>query len=367
MTSAALQPKRPVDSESPIETPCSEASGSACEQNGSEDDALLGAQQADKAAVRLGHEGDVGYSGCETESSDRFESGDANDRDATRSTERTTLLGGTVQADSHAAEADVADSNPAGCQDNWQDDRQTGFSKLLARLRTVARKHGPSSTVQPPADGVFGNLVAKSTGPTDIDEESYMAPPDGPVPESVDGEETPTLAPPSYEEAAADATPSYWETTIMASDWCDEVFVGDLPVGPWLYFVWNMLISVAFSYVGFLLTYLIHTSHAARCGSLTGFGFTLIQSSYRIEPDYLPAPQPPPEEPEVNDPNNFRGSMPPSAGDQGAPSTNGSPADWLPNIMFIVGCVFIIKGISDYMRALAAKRAILRAQVPEEA
>jgi hypothetical protein len=52
-------------------------------------------------------------------------------------------------------------------------------------------------------DGVFANLSAK---------------PD--ISEKPDGEH-----PPTYEEAAADATPPYWETTILASGMRDELFI----------------------------------------------------------------------------------------------------------------------------------------------
>lgn len=39
---------------------------------------------------------------------------------------------------------------------------------------------------------------------------------------------------------------------------------------------------MSFQFVGFLLTYLLHTTHAARLGSRAGLGFTLIQYGFAL-------------------------------------------------------------------------------------
>ena len=39
---------------------------------------------------------------------------------------------------------------------------------------------------------------------------------------------------------------------------------------------------MSFQFVGFLLTYLLHTTHAARLGSRAGLGFTLIQYGFSL-------------------------------------------------------------------------------------
>jgi hypothetical protein len=44
----------------------------------------------------------------------------------------------------------------------------------------------------------------------------------------------------------------------------------------------NALISVSFQFIGFLLTYLLHTTHAARLGSRAGLGITLIQFGFAL-------------------------------------------------------------------------------------
>jgi hypothetical protein len=43
-----------------------------------------------------------------------------------------------------------------------------------------------------------------------------------------------------------------------------------------------MLVSVAFSFLGFVLTYLLHTTHAAKYGSRAGLGITLIQYGWAL-------------------------------------------------------------------------------------
>jgi hypothetical protein len=45
-------------------------------------------------------------------------------------------------------------------------------------------------------------------------------------------------------------------------------------------FLVNMFISFFFQLVGFLLTFLLHTSHAAKYGSRAGLGLTLIQYGF---------------------------------------------------------------------------------------
>jgi Protein of unknown function (DUF2370) len=92
-------------------------------------------------------------------------------------------------------------------------------------------------------------------------------------------------APPSYASAQADAVPPYWETTVhapFAPGAIGEMIVDSLPTGSLFSFLWNMLVSISFQFVGFLLTYLLHTTHAARLGSRAGLGVTLIQYGFAL-------------------------------------------------------------------------------------
>lgn len=98
-------------------------------------------------------------------------------------------------------------------------------------------------------------------------------------------EETSKDAPPSYASAQADAAPSYWETTIHApssSNSPGEMIIDGLQTGSLFSFLWNMLVSISFQFVGFLLTYLLHTTHAAKLGSRAGLGVTLIQYGFAM-------------------------------------------------------------------------------------
>jgi len=124
-------------------------------------------------------------------------------------------------------------------------------------------------------DGVFANVTAKPQPSRVIHTEDggiYMAP-----------ENTEDQTPPSYTEAQADAVPPYWETTIHAPAGLEpgaDMIIDDLPTGSFLIFCLNVFISFFFQFVGFLLTYLLHTSHAAKHGSRAGLGLTLIQYGF---------------------------------------------------------------------------------------
>jgi hypothetical protein len=128
--------------------------------------------------------------------------------------------------------------------------------------------------------GVFANLSAR---------------PDGqPVERREDGvefanEDELKDAPPSYQTALRDAVPPYWDTTVVlpsssspfgplhSSINGDEILIDGMPSGNFFGFVWNLIVSVSFQWVGFLLTYVLHTTHAAKHGSRAGLGITLVR------------------------------------------------------------------------------------------
>jgi hypothetical protein len=60
-----------------------------------------------------------------------------------------------------------------------------------------------------------------------------------------------------------------------------------LPTGSVFSFLWNLMVSISFQFIGFLLTYLLHTTHAARYGSRAGFGVTLIQYGFALRTNKL--------------------------------------------------------------------------------
>ncbi|EPQ54355.1 hypothetical protein GLOTRDRAFT_111649 [Gloeophyllum trabeum ATCC 11539] len=123
-------------------------------------------------------------------------------------------------------------------------------------------------------DGVFANVVAKPSRGVAVradDGNMYVVP-----------EESQREAPPSYATAQLDAAPPYWETTVHAPAALDgsDMIVDDLPTGSVLQFAANFFTSFFFQFPGFLLTYLLHTTHAAKYGSRAGLGLTLIQYGF---------------------------------------------------------------------------------------
>lgn len=112
-------------------------------------------------------------------------------------------------------------------------------------------------------DAVFSNMAAKPTTNNTNERDQNVLP--------------------TYEEVASDPTPPYWESSITAG-YEDEIFVAGLPVGNIVNLLWNMMVSVSFQFIGFVITYLLHTSHAAKQGSRAGLGVTLITYGYQIIP-----------------------------------------------------------------------------------
>ena len=153
-----------------------------------------------------------------------------------------------------------------------------------------------------------------------------------------------------------------------------DVFIDGLPVGSIFSFVWNAMISVSFQFVGFLLTYLLHTTHAAKNGSRAGLGITLINIGFGMKGassflDGSPAVPSPggsdPTNPVVpDDPNShdFDASVV-SAGQAAGPdiAADGiTTSEWLAYILMIVGWFILIRSVSDYLRARRHEQLVLQ-------
>ena len=199
-------------------------------------------------------------------------------------------------------------------------------------------------------DGVFANITAKPRAGEDLEEK-----------------------PPTYEQAAADATPPYWETTVLSpyasTGNPDDVFVDGLLVGSFFSFIWNALISMSFQLIGFLLTYLLHTTHAAKHGSRAGLGITLVQYGFQMRyaasgggPPSSPMDGTPPPPPN-GDQSSGGGGVPPEpnkhdfdpaqvgSGADGSAGAMMTTGDWLSYVLMIVGWFILIRAVSDFMRA----------------
>ena len=172
----------------------------------------------------------------------------------------------------------------------------------------------------------------------------------------------------SYEQAAADQAPPYWETTILAPGMGgpDEVYIDGLPVGSFFSFAWNALISWSFQIPGFLLTYLLHSTHAAKNGSRLGLGVTMIQFGLglKMHPgSHGPSGQ-------MNSPDGYSSPSDPNAHDfdpsdvteegeeDGGEFVSGS--EWLMYILMVVGWYIFIRAIGDYLEARRHEKLVLQ-------
>jgi len=128
------------------------------------------------------------------------------------------------------------------------------------------------------------------------------------------------------------------------------------------------MISVSFHIVGFLLTYLLHSTHAAKNGSRAGLGMTLIRYGFYMKDipnpgagsgaagmgsdpggDGYALPQ---------DPNSHDFNPDTVQGDNGGIS-DVSGSDWVAYIMMIVGWFILIRAVSDYLKARRHEQLVL--------
>jgi hypothetical protein len=123
-------------------------------------------------------------------------------------------------------------------------------------------------------------------------------------------------------------------------------------------FIWNALISMSFQLIGFLLTYLLHTTHAAKHGSRAGLGITLVQYGFQMRySSSIAAPDPnagnSPVDGIPSDPNShdFNPSEVASATAAGSMLSAMTTSDWLSYALMIGGWFILIRAVSDFLRA----------------
>ncbi|EQB50757.1 hypothetical protein CGLO_09771 [Colletotrichum gloeosporioides Cg-14] len=193
-------------------------------------------------------------------------------------------------------------------------------------------------------EGVFSNLTAKPERGGEVKEEQ----------------------PPTYEQAAADAAPPYWETTILAPGLGgpDEVYIDGMPVGSLFSFVWNGMISMSFQIVGFILTYLLHSTHAAKNGSRAGLGITLIQYGFYMkgttEGDHPPKMNGQDGYAAPPDPNSHNFDPNAVTGEGGGGVADITGQEWIAYILMVVGWFVLIRSVSDYLKARRHEQLVLQ-------
>ncbi|KAI9338084.1 hypothetical protein DFJ73DRAFT_608058, partial [Zopfochytrium polystomum] len=174
------------------------------------------------------------------------------------------------------------------------------------------------------SDGVFGHLQAL---------------PDG------DGKQFTEFEPPSYNEVVREETPPYIESTVVTTVGEDgDVLVEGIPVGDSLTFFINMLISMSFDFVGFLLTSMLAMSHSATHGSRAGLGITLIRYGFLLKARSAEAEV----EAYRNDPDNYQ-----------TEEQIAVQNEWVAYLMIVVGFFVLLRANAEFIRTQRLKAVIL--------
>lgn len=230
-------------------------------------------------------------------------------------------------------------------------------------------------------DGVFANVTAKPGGAAPV----LGAQADGP---NWTPEDSQKDGPPSYSVAQADAVPPYWETTVLApSSAPGELIVDGLATGSLFSFLWNLLVSMSFQFVGFLLTYLLHTTHAGKYGSRAGLGVTLIQYGFYLRAksdddtndawgwagDDGHSSQPKPTFATAAEADKYYSTSPPGGFNSTAMMRNGTIAmgeiaesvsaanDWLSFFLMTIGWFVLLTSLMGYWRVKRWEHGVVRA------
>ncbi|KAI9624216.1 hypothetical protein KEM48_009114 [Puccinia striiformis f. sp. tritici PST-130] len=251
-------------------------------------------------------------------------------------------------------------------------------------------------------DGVFANLSAKPDGPgTRLNSSTGQMEFVGGNDDGSGPNDKEDILP-TYDSAALDSAPPYWETTVTLPGvnsgpygllGPDDVLVDGLPVGNLFGFAWNLLVSMSFQFIGFLLTYLLHTTHAGKNGSRAGLGITLIQyglytrtraleigagldpsrggTSYNSSSSSIPQTTTDPWglfgptsgndwDGSTDRPNKGASNLPydgvPNPGHHA--NVSGAANEWLGYILIAVGWFLLLGGLFNYWRAVRWARAV---------
>ncbi|PVU89056.1 hypothetical protein BB559_005253 [Furculomyces boomerangus] len=228
-------------------------------------------------------------------------------------------------------------------QDNEDASPSEDFTSVQLSAPTIpetssaASNHAITIPNQTENDGVFSNMSVKPALEhyLDIVEKA----PDEPLPTYLD------IYGPS-----STAAPSYFEPATVSIGGTDELLVDGLPVGNFFIFMCNFMISYAFQIVGFMMTFLLHTTHAAKNGSIAGFGATLINIGFYIQSNIEdPSKRPPgsPPKPPTNKPE-----------DDGLYFDSPGNNLYIAFLLIVVGWCLIIKSGTNYFQAKRMEQII---------
>ncbi|GJJ77334.1 hypothetical protein EMPS_09693 [Entomortierella parvispora] len=216
----------------------------------------------------------------------------------------------------------------------------------------------------PTTDGVFANLSAKP---------------------EVEGQKDNQQRPPAYDSAVQDITPPYFEMTVATpSVFGDEILVDGIPVGNIFQFAWNVVVAVSFQFLGVLLTYMLHNSHASKSGSMVGLGITLVNFGVQMRGGFGPmlgfsASESGAENSSAGEVTQINTEKPPAyvddtgyIGGGGVEMRYGSNADsaemdwlqtdmeshWVSMILILAGWTIIIRSMAQYVAAKRTEKVI---------
>lgn len=205
-------------------------------------------------------------------------------------------------------------------------------------------------------DGVFSNLTAK--------------------PDNNRATENENDTPPTYDEAAADIVPSYYGLDLSTSDmYMEEICIEGLPVGNIANLLWNIIVSTSFQFIGFLITYILHTSHAAKQGSRFGLGLTFIGYGYSMIPNNVTSKVGKYKQinrVELSDPNDFDDlhlySKPTTQDEFESTLSHGIEEEkqklpFLAVAISLFGLFLSVKSIIDYIKVKRMERRLSQGQV----
>ncbi|KAJ1822532.1 hypothetical protein LPJ56_000712 [Coemansia sp. RSA 2599] len=251
-----------------------------------------------------------------------------NDDDSADESDPEVVFDDAVAGTSSAA-ATNANASGAAAQQGSASSATARSAAAAAASSSSSAAVGHAVTVPNPTDGVFANMSAKP--------DLYLG-----YDDKVPNEPLPT-----YQDIygpQSTSAPPYFETAVISVGDEDELLVEGLPVGSLGVFMANMVVSTAFQIVGYMLTFLLHSSHAAKNGSLAGLGITFMNFGFYIRthlgqpiiddgPSYPGAPG--------------AGSPPPGTGDD-----SDTPLDnaYFAYLLMIVGAGIFIKSVFDYIR-----------------
>ncbi|KNE62153.1 hypothetical protein AMAG_07398 [Allomyces macrogynus ATCC 38327] len=244
------------------------------------------------------------------------------------------------------AASDAASPAPAALHaaaEDDDDDAPIATLMPVASPDSSAPPSPPRRTISAKSDGVFSHLSAKPEVAPTARSDSPTAPP--------------ADLPPSYETAVTDPTPAYFDNTIFTTQLDDgELLVEGLPVGSPMTFFLAMFISMSFQFAGFLMAYLLATSHAGRMGAKVGFGVTLLQYGILLRTRVM----------DIEDSGNplgdadFASSLPPDTTPDEAEGIL-IRTEWVSYLLLVCGWYLLIRSAIEFFRVKRLQAVVMAA------